>query len=78
MPTIGSEIRAARERRHMMQADLCLMSGVSMDRIAAMEKGNNPRLDDLLRICGVLGVTLGTVIRHPDRTEAWITMPPRF
>lgn len=75
MPVIPQPIREARAQRHMMRADLALMTGISEYQIKRIEEGSqpNPRIDDLLRICGFLGLRLGDVCAHPDRAgKPWL------
>lgn len=72
MPTLGPELRAAREARWLTQARLSLVTGVSVQTIRSMEKGNNPQLDSLLVVVAYLGVPLGEVIRHPRRDTPWV------
>jgi transcriptional regulator with XRE-family HTH domain len=73
MPTIGKTIKDARYVKGMSLSQVSLMTDVSIDRIQAMERGNNPRLDDLLRVCSLLGIPLASAIQHPDRSTPWGT-----
>lgn len=74
MPTIPGALREARKRRNMTQGDLAYMSGVAVRTIRTMERegGADVMLDGVLRVCGVLRVPLGSVIRHPDRSGPWL------
>lgn len=69
MPILGDVMRLAREGQNMSRGDLSLMTGLSLEKIQRMEIGEqaNPRIDEVLLICGVLGVRLGDVVSHPDR-----------
>lgn len=71
MPALPDVIRAAREQRRMTRGDLSLMAGVPLQRIRDIESGRlaNPRIDDLLRVCGALGCKLGEIVSHPDRED---------
>lgn len=73
MPTLGPELRAARQARRMSQAALSVATGVSEDTIQRMERdeGYDCHIDALLAIVSYIGVPLGSVIRHPRRSEPW-------
>lgn len=61
----------------MTLADVELATGVSDWKQMAMERGGNPRLDDLLAVVAYLRIDLGTVIRHPRRSEPWVVPKPK-
>jgi HTH-type transcriptional regulator / antitoxin HipB len=74
MPVLSEPFREARRARNLTQPELAMMSGVCLDTIKRIEKGSkNVRIDDILRLCGVLRVRLGDVVAHPDRGESpWL------
>lgn len=53
----------------MSRADLSLMTGIPPDTLKDYEQGrrDNPRIDQVLLICGALGLRIGDVVSHPDR-----------
>lgn len=69
MPVIPDVMRHAREAQNMSRGDLSLMTSISLEKIQRMETGEqvNLRIDEVLVLCGVLGVRLGDVVSHPDR-----------
>lgn len=71
--TLGSRLRAVRERRGLSQASLGEMVGVEPDSIGRMERGKRlPTLDTLARIAGELNVAIGDLV-DPDRPPAATT-----
>lgn len=72
MPTLGNELKRRRKERGMTQAQVCLACGVTKRMLIQMERGCNPRLDDLLVVVAYIGIPLGEAIRHPHRDTPWV------
>ena len=66
-------LRAARKARGLSQGELAYLSGVSERTIRTMERagGYDVGIDSLLAVVGVLGVPVGSVMRHPHRDGPW-------
>jgi len=56
--TFGSVVRAARQARHMTQAELAGAAGVSLAQLALFEKGRNVSLLFLLKVANALGLSI--------------------
>jgi len=57
--TIGRIIQKRRKSRHIIQADLADIAGISSRTLRNIEKGlANPELETLMRICNVLGMVI--------------------
>lgn len=54
---------ALRRAEHFNQVDLAELAGVSVDTLKRWEAGKQlPRLDELIRLAGALGMTVGALI----------------
>jgi transcriptional regulator with XRE-family HTH domain len=51
-------LRGLREARRLSQQQLSDASGVQLDRIVRIEKGQHPKLDDARNLAEALGVTV--------------------
>lgn len=74
MPTVPSALKAARAKHRMSQNDLAYMAGIAPRTVRSMERegGYDCTIDVLLRVAGVLGVPIGTLISHPNRNgQPW-------
>lgn len=57
---LGNSIRERRKFLKITQEDLADISGISERTLRSIEKGEaNPELDSLLKICEVLGLSIG-------------------
>lgn len=55
---IADEVRAERHRKRVTQEELSEMSGVGMNTIVSLEKGNGTTLNNLLRMCESLNLRI--------------------
>lgn len=68
---LGSRIKALRNARNFTQEYVADKIGVSRQKYARIEKGeNNITLDILSKIAGVLDVTVGDITRVLDDSQA--------
>lgn len=76
MPILPDVIARARHAQNMTRDDLAMMSRVPSATIRNWEQGKrvNPRVDEVLLVCGVLGLRLGQVLQHPDRDTPWLAL----
>jgi transcriptional regulator with XRE-family HTH domain len=65
VPTCGKAIKQARYLRGQSQAEIELITGVSILKQRGMERGSNPKLDDLLVVVSYLGIPLHQAVLHP-------------
>lgn len=65
---LGAEVRAARKRRGMTQAELSARAGVSRQWLVRLERGQSPRAE-MGRVLAVLG-HLGLEVHLVDPGEA--------
>jgi transcriptional regulator with XRE-family HTH domain len=61
---VAANIRAERARLGIHQDDLAIVLGVASSTVNVIESGKRPvKLDELLQICGGLGLTLKDLFR---------------
>jgi transcriptional regulator with XRE-family HTH domain len=70
VPEIGARIRAARKRRGWTQLQFALEAGVSPSTVQRWERGELPRLGELKRAAGVLGIPTSRLAEEEDDTDA--------
>lgn len=80
---LGERLRTARIDRALTQEDVAHAAGVNLSYYGKLERGlNNPTLDTLLRVTGVIGIPLADVVaelekaRLPERAS-WPKRGPR-
>lgn len=62
----GIQLKNARERKKIKQSDLAGKIGVSVQTISSYETGKKvPPLDNVVKICDVLGLSLDNIIGNP-------------
>jgi transcriptional regulator with XRE-family HTH domain len=67
MTTLPNEVREARDRANLTQAELAAKAGVSEATYVDFERGNrNPRLDTLVRVADVLGLRLTVIAKESE------------
>ena len=65
---VGRRVREAREALELRQDELALAAGVSTRLVHQIEVGKaTSRLDGIVRVLAVLGLTLDVVERGPQR-----------
>lgn len=71
VPTIGENIKAAREDKDLTQSELGRIIGASARVVGNWEKGiNNPGLDSLVALCTALDVTPAYLLNYQDASDA--------
>ena len=67
-PDVGSRIRKLREQRRLSLRALSAKSGLSVNAISRIERGeSSPTVASLLRLSGALGVHVGDLFENSDK-----------
>jgi transcriptional regulator with XRE-family HTH domain len=61
-------LRSLREARGLTQQQLSEASGVQLDRIVRIEKGQHPKLDDARKLAAALNVTVDFLFPTQEAT----------
>jgi transcriptional regulator with XRE-family HTH domain len=68
---LGLAVRERREQRHLSRAELAGATGVTRERIRALERGQlNPRYELLLGLADALGVGVGALVTRAEELAA--------
>jgi transcriptional regulator with XRE-family HTH domain len=72
-PGIGERLKVLRTELGVTLEDLAARSGFSVEDIAKIEAGEQfPAGSVVLKLCSTLGVTLGELLRSPNRTGSCV------
>jgi transcriptional regulator with XRE-family HTH domain len=63
---VGADVARFRLSRNMTQATLAAEAGISQSTLKRLEKGENPTLDSLVRVLGVLGLSQNLALLAPN------------
>jgi len=78
LPFLGATIRQYRQQRHLLQAELATMTGVSRSHICQIEQGNRSiSLLNLLSIATTFALPVSSLLVPLESSEALDVFPPK-
>ena len=78
LPFLGATIRQYRQQRHLMQAELATMTGVSRSHICQIEQGNRSiSLLNLLSIATTFALPVSSLLAPLETSQALDVLPPK-